>query len=152
MSSPNLDQLPDALSTHVGYLLVRLGKHAQRLFSSRVEAFGLRPPHCDILFTLHERGALSQIEIANTLTIERAHLVGLIDQLETLGFVRREADPNDRRRHSVCLSEQGKQTATKISKIAKNVEGQILEGLSEQEQGKLRATLRRLAEAADEGD
>ena len=152
MSSPSLDDLPTALSGHVGYLLVRLGKHAQRIFTLEIATLGLRPPHCDILLTLADRGAMSQVDIAGTLRIERAHLVGLIDQLEGPGLVVRAADPNDRRRHAVTLTERGVGVATQVAALAQKVERDLLADLSAAEVQGLRALLRRLAKDADEGD
>ena len=152
MSSPDLDALPDALSGHVGYLLVRLGKHAQRLFSLEVGALGLRPPHCDILLTLSAQGALAQVDIATTLHIERAHLVALLDQLSALGLVVRTPDAADRRRHAVRLTEAGVDTAARVAAIALEVEGTLLAELSAAEAASLRSMLRRLARDADEGD
>lgn len=152
MTSPNLDDLPEALSGHVGYLLVRLGKHAQRLFSAEIASFGLRPALADIVLTLAARGALSQIDIANTLRIERAHLVALLDQLEALRLVLRSPDPSDRRRHSVGLTEAGTETATRLRQVALDVERALIQGLSDDEAATLRTMLRRLARDADEGD
>lgn len=152
MSSPVLDNLPAALSGHVGYLLVRLGKHAQRLFSLKVEPLGVRPAHCDILLTLVARGALAQVDIASTLSIERAHLVALLDQLESMGFLIREPDAVDRRRHAVRLTAKGMQVATKISRLALEVEDSLVEPLAKKERELLRKMLRLLAQDADEGD
>jgi DNA-binding MarR family transcriptional regulator len=152
MSTPNLDSLPDALSTHVGYLLVRLGKHSQRLFSLSIEPLGLRPPHCDILFLLAARGAFSQTGIASALAIEPAHLVALLDQLEKLGLVVRGPDAADRRRHAVRLTKQGGRTAAQVSNIALKVEDVLLDGLDSTERDALRRVLRRLARDAEEGD
>lgn len=152
MSSPILDNLPTALSEHVGYLLVRLGKHAQRLFSLKVEPLGVRPAHCDILFTLVARGSLAQVEIANILSIERAHLVSLLDQLEGMGLVLREPDAVDRRRHAVRLTAKGVQVSTKISRLASQVEDELVTPLTQKERDLLRKMLRVLAKDADEGD
>lgn len=152
MPSPNLDDLPDSLSNHIGYLLVRLGKHAQRVFSLDIAALGLRPPHCDILLTLADRGAMAQVEIAQLLSIERAHLVALLDQLEHLGLLRRDADPRDRRRHAVLLTEQGTILAEQVAGIAARVEDVLLEGLPAVERELLRKVLRHLARDAEEGD
>jgi|JI10StandDraft_1071094.scaffolds.fasta_scaffold05359_7 DNA-binding MarR family transcriptional regulator len=152
MSSPILDNLPTALSEHVGYLLVRLGKHAQRLFSLKVEPLGVRPAHCDILFTLVARGSLAQVEIANILSIERAHLVSLLDQLEGMGLVLREPDAVDRRRHAVRLTAKGVQVSTKISRLASQVEDELVTPLTHKERDLLRKMLRVLAKDADEGD
>ncbi len=152
MASPPLEQLPEALSGHVGYLIVRLGKHAQRLFSQQIEPLGLRPPHADILFVLADRGALAQVEISAALTIERAHLVALLDQLEAPGLVRRTPDPHDRRRHAVLLTEDGAAMASRLSDIARRVELALLAPLPEADRDGLRAALRLLARDADEGD
>lgn len=151
MATPDLEALPKALSEHSGYLLVRLGKHAQRLFSVAIEPLELRPPHCDILLTLAERGTLAQTEIAATLAIERAHLVALLDQLEGLGLLVREADAKDRRRHAVRLTKKGTTTSEKVATLAREVEQQLLTGLSAREKEQLRTALRRLARDADEG-
>ncbi len=152
MSSPQLEDLPDALSNHIGYLLVRLGKHAQRLFSLEIGPLGLRPAHCDILLTLADRGALAQVEIANLLLIERAHLVALLDQLEGLGLVLRTPDRVDRRRHAVTLTPTGVETTARVAAIALKVEETLLDGLIAAERDLLRGALRRLARDADEGD
>ena len=129
MPSPNLDDLPDTLSNHIGYLLVRLGKHAQRSFSLEISPLELRPAHADILLTLADRGAMAQVEIAQLLSIERAHLVALLDQLERLGLVRRDADPRDRRRHAVLLTEQGVLVTAQVAEIALRVEDALTDGL-----------------------
>lgn len=152
MSTPPLHQLPAALSDHVGYLLVRVGKHAQRLFSEGVAPLGLRPAHCDVLFTLAERGAQSQVHIADTLGVERAHLVALLDQLGERGLVRRDPDPTDRRRHSVLLTPEGQRVVDKLGHIAEAVQAVLLAELTASEQAALRGLLQRLARDADEGD
>lgn len=150
--SPSLDRLPKALAGHAGYLLVRLGKNAQRLFSAAVSPLGLRPQLCDILLTLDERGAQSQVALSETLAIERAHLVALLDQLEALGHVRRAVDPADRRRHAVSLTDEGARAAKRVAELAAETERAVLEGLAAAERKQFRAMLRRLAEDADEGD
>lgn len=150
--SPDLDHLPSTLSGHAGYLLVRLGKHAQRLFSSRIAALSLRPAHVDVLFLVADRGSLSQVAIADTLTIERAHLVALLDQLQALGLVERRADPADRRRHAVVLTEAGAAAVVRLGALAREVEDELLADLAPAERVTFRETLRRLARDADEGE
>jgi DNA-binding MarR family transcriptional regulator len=152
MSSPNLEDLPPVLAAHTGYLLVRLGKHAQRLFSLAIAPVGLRPPHADIMLLLADSGALAQVEVAQRLNIERAHLVALLDQLEGMQLLLRAADPHDRRRHAVRLTTLGEAVAAQIATIAATVQRQLLGDLSAQEVEQFRATLQRLARDADEGD
>jgi len=152
VSSPNLEALPQALAGHAGYLLVRVGKHAQRMFSLAVDRLGLRPSHCDVLLLLAERGALAQVDIAGTLLIERAHLVALLDQLEARDLVKREADPRDRRRHAVRLTEAGAAVTAEVAALAVQVEGELLGELDPAERTLFREILGRIARDADEGD
>ena len=151
MGTPDLDVLPPDLSAHVGYLLVRAGKHAQRLFSAQIATLGLRPALADVVILLRARGSLSQVEIATTLAIERAHLVALLDQLEALGFVLRSADPADRRRHAVTLTEAGTTAAERLGGMAEAVEGLLLADLSDEEREQFRSLLQRMARRAEEG-
>lgn len=149
MRNPTFERLPAALAGHAGYLLVRLGKHVARSFSAAVEPLGLRPAHCDILLTLAERGPMAQVELAETLTIERAHLVSLLDQLQALGLVERTPDAHDRRRHAIVPTELGVATTAEVARSAREVEDALLLGLTEVERANLRAALSGLARAAD---
>jgi DNA-binding MarR family transcriptional regulator len=151
MNGPTIDRLPEALANHAGYLLVRLGKQVARAFSACVEPLGLRPPHCDILLTLAERGSLSQVEIADTLEIEPAHLVTLLDQLAALGLIQRTADPKDRRRHAIVPTQRGASATAQVAMLASSVEDALFVGLTDAERTSCRALLRRLARAAAAG-
>lgn len=150
MSRPTFDRLPAALAGHAGYLLVVLGKHVARSFSAAVEPLGLRPAHCDILLTLAERGPLAQVEIAETLAIERAYLVSLLDQLEARGLVTRTPDATDRRRHAIVPTALGVTTTAQVAERAREVEDTLLHGLTEGERADLRAVLRMLARDVDD--
>ncbi len=152
MSSPDLASLPKSLSDHVGYLLVRLGKHAQRMFSQAVAPLGLRPAHCDILLLLEAEGALAQVTIAERLLIERPGLVALLDFLEGESLLQRQVDPRDRRRHAVCLTPAGVQRAAELRVVAAQVEASLLADLDELHRGPFREALQRIARNADEGD
>jgi DNA-binding MarR family transcriptional regulator len=147
MNDP-LERLPRALKDHAGYLLVRLGKQAQRAFSSAIEPLGLRPPHCDILFTLAEGGPQSQVQLAEILAIERAHLVTLLDQLEVMALVQRTVDPADRRRHAVALTEAGVARAEVVAEVAVQVEDALLGELTKEQRRRLKATLQGLVRAS----
>lgn len=51
---------------------------------------------------------LTPAELAERAGVTRATMTGLIDTLERDGFVRREADPHDRRMMRVCLTPRGR--------------------------------------------
>lgn len=149
MRNRDFEALPSALTDHVGYLLVVLGKRAQRAFAAALEADGLRAPHFDIVSYLHERKACSQAEIARALALEPAHLVSLLDELEKSRLVLRSPDPADRRRYSVALTAYGSVVIKRLFATALAVESDLLGELSQKEQAQLRKLLQRMTRTGD---
>lgn len=144
MKNRNFEDLPSVLTQHVGYLLVVLGKRAQRAFAAALEPDGLRAPHFDVVSLLSQRGASSQAEIARTLVLEPAHLVTLLDELEKRSLVLRSPDPSDRRRYSVALTTHGTTMVHRLSAAALEVEAELLAELKPAERVQLRKLLQRL--------
>jgi MarR family transcriptional regulator, temperature-dependent positive regulator of motility len=52
-------------------------------------------------------------ELAATLSMPKATVTVYLKRLEAAGFVRREIDPSDLRRHRILLTAAGRQVATK---------------------------------------
>ncbi|MCZ0954127.1 MAG: MarR family winged helix-turn-helix transcriptional regulator, partial [Rhodospirillaceae bacterium] len=50
---------------------------------------------------------LAQIDIAREYDIDKATMVGLLDNLEAAGYVRRRKHPRDRRRNALTLTKKG---------------------------------------------
>lgn len=147
MTTRNLNALPEDLSEHTGYLMVRLGKHAEATFTTAIAPLGLRPPHYDMLVTLAADLAGSQKELADLLRIDQAHLVALLDELETGGLVTRATDQSDRRRNVVELTSAGKHTVGRARAIAADVQESILAPLAIAEREAFQAMLRKLADS-----
>jgi DNA-binding MarR family transcriptional regulator len=59
---------------------------------------------------LDQRGALSQGELGRLMGLTSGGVTGLVDRLERRGIARRVADPHDRRRNRVELTEEATQT------------------------------------------
>lgn len=144
MKNRTFEELPSVLTRHVGYLLVVLGKRAQRAFAAALEPDGLRAPHFDVVSLLLQRGACSQAEISRILALEPAHLVTLLDELEKLRLVLRSPDPSDRRRYSVALTTEGTRVVHRLSATALEVEAELLAELKPAERIQLRKLLQRL--------
>jgi DNA-binding MarR family transcriptional regulator len=57
-------------------------------------------------------GPLSLGQLAEAQRIDRPYATAIVDQLESLGLVRRTGDPADRRRKLVALTDAGRDAAT----------------------------------------
>ena len=139
-------RLPEELVASTAFLLKRLGFAVKEQTMEAYEGTGLHPYHHAILLVLGEGAPETQGSIADALGYDRGQLVGLLDELEERGLVERRRDPNDRRRHVVSLTADGKKALQKLRALSKRIEDQFLAPLSEAERAKLHTLLLRLAE------
>src|SRR2546423_11050710 len=135
--SPLLPRLPEELVGSATFLLKRLGFTAKEQTMKAYEQTGLHPYHQGILTVLDERSTETQGAIADALGYDRGQLVGLLDELEERGLVERRRDPNDRRRHIVSLTPDGKQALAKLRALAGRLEDEFFGQLDEGEPAQL---------------
>jgi MarR family transcriptional regulator, lower aerobic nicotinate degradation pathway regulator len=138
--------LPQELVESPSFLLKRLGFAAKERSMRAYEDEGLHPYHHAILITLDEGSHETQGSIADALGYDRGQLVGLLDELEERGLVERRRDPNDRRRHLVQMTPEGKKALRRLRTLARQLENEFLEPLSEADRAKLHELLLQLAE------
>src|SRR6266571_3974208 len=144
--SPAVPQLPEELVASATFLLKRLGFAAKERALKAYEGTGLHPYHHAILLVLDEWSRETQGAIADALGYDRGQLVGLLDELEEHGLVERRRDANDRRRHLVSLTPEGKRTLRRLRALSHQTEDEFLGPLSDEERATLHALLLRLAE------
>src|ERR671931_176053 len=139
-------RLPEELVASTSFLLKRLGFAAKERALEAYEQSGLHPYHHAILILLDEGSRETQGAISDALGYDRGQLVGLLDELEEQGLVERRRDPNDRRRHIVRLTADGRRTLRRLRALARQIEDDYLAPLSDNERATLHALLLRLAE------
>ncbi|HEX4065754.1 MAG TPA: MarR family transcriptional regulator [Acidobacteriaceae bacterium] len=128
------------------FLLAQLGSHAARKYAERLAKLHLTPAHSGILYILAATPGLTQQALAGRLGMVPSRLVALLDELSAHGLIQRAADPDDRRRHALLLTEKGKKTLAAIGDVAREHQRLLLAALSEPEQQQLASLLQRVAD------
>ncbi len=131
------------------YLLKRLGFEIKSRAYEALEGSDFTPQHHAILSLLDERVCGAQGSIADALGYDRSQLVGLLDELELKGLILRKRDPDDRRRHLVKLTPEGREALGELRAISKAIEKEFFAPLDAEQRKTLHELLFRLASHHD---
>lgn len=142
-------EMPD-VSTRGAQILAR----ARRITVSvrpRIESvfktFDLDTGEFDVLATLRRAGApyaLRPTELYKSLMISSGGLTDRLDRLETRGFIRRRASPDDARSSLVELTALGRKRIEAAFEADMALEDRLLEGLTREEHEQLVHLLRKV--------
>jgi DNA-binding MarR family transcriptional regulator len=108
------------------FLLAALGAHAKVRFTELLTPLGLQPAHFGVLRRLHDSEGCSQQTIADAMRLRRSVMVGLIDELESMGLVERRRHPVDRRANALYLTVQGTQVLLRADRLAAKLDEELL--------------------------
>src|ERR1700679_1125750 len=98
-----------------------------RLFARRMP-LGARADFA-VLAALEEYGPLSQASIGRRLGLDRNDVNGILNRLEENGHASRQADPADRRRNGVPLTDAGRRYLSQLQAHTDAVQDELLAGL-----------------------
>jgi MarR family transcriptional regulator, lower aerobic nicotinate degradation pathway regulator len=91
---------------------------------------GMRPRHLLAMTVLRDQGGSSQADLAGTLQLDRTNLVGLLNELESEGLIERRRSPEDRRRHTVSLTDDGRERLARAEFVLAAAEDIVLAALT----------------------
>jgi len=146
---PPAQRLARELVENSGFLLARLGHGFKASALERIEQEGFEPHHYSVLAILAEGERETQATIAGALGVDPSRLVGVLDTLEERGLVDRQRDPDDRRRHVVRITAEGKLQLLELRGVVTELSDAFLEPLSAEERETFQGLLRRLAAVHD---
>lgn len=114
-----------------------LKKYADQFFAP----FGLTDVQFNMMMLLkYQSGSadgLSQADLSRMMLVNRANITSLVDRMEKTGFVKRTADPNDRRYHIVVLTSKGLKKLEEVEPLYSSEVKKVMSPLKEADQKKL---------------
>ncbi len=99
--------------------LVRTSTLMQKLSNRFFSKFDLTDVQFNILMILKDHGeeCLSQQELSEQLVVTKSNVVGLVDRLEKVGYIRRTSHPSDRRFNQIVLAPKGAKLEQRVEQF-----------------------------------
>jgi MarR family transcriptional regulator, lower aerobic nicotinate degradation pathway regulator len=131
------------VDSQVGFLMrVAMQRHTSIFMSNMIE--DLTQTQFAVMAKLHEVGPSSQNHLGRLVYLDAATIKGVVDRLGLRGFVTTCADPTDRRRRAVSLTENGSKIMQEAIKVASEISARTLRPLTAEEQRTLTRLLKKI--------
>jgi DNA-binding MarR family transcriptional regulator len=128
-------------------LITRLAKQVYR--HSDEELLGMHLRHLGTLSYLRDFNGAPQQELAEAFCMDANNVVLLLNELEQQGHVTRRRDPDDRRRHLVEITDEGRRALARAELAQEQIEDHVLQALDAQERATLWQLLTRALYGAE---
>jgi DNA-binding MarR family transcriptional regulator len=107
------------------FLLSQVGARAGQLFAARLAPLGVSPRAFGVLSNLTGTSGRTQQQLADALGMHRNNMVGLIDEMEAAGWVRRHRSAQDRRAFEIRLTPAGTVLVDRVTALIPPMEAEI---------------------------
>ena len=139
---------PHRLQSRPSWLLGQAAARASALLAAGFAEHGegLRGYHYRLLASLDQWGPSSQADLGRDTGIDRSDVTAVLAELEARGLVKREVDPDHRRRKIVSITRPGSATLRRLDGMLDDVQQELLAPLSATQQKQFVAIISRLSE------
>jgi DNA-binding MarR family transcriptional regulator len=135
---------PIAFERRLGLLIHKLGVDVLERATPGFAALGIDGRTYITLAVLADDHPASQLDLARIIGRVPGLIVSVVDQLEADGLVKRHRSAADRRRTAVELTARGRRMLERADAVAKSVEDELFETVSEEERSALHSLLQRV--------
>jgi len=136
----------------VGHLIRRLHQISVSVFSEQMKLAGidLTPVQFAALSAIEAHPDVDQATLAGLIAYDRVTIGGVVDRLESKGFVTRRISRQDRRARAVRLTDSGAQTLDQVRPLVVAFQDDILTGLTAEERQQLIVLIRKTTVAGND--
>ena len=125
--------LPLHFTRELGRAVTFLHRSRSRFMSERLRDYGFSGAMYLILLHIERHPGTTQDSIANHMFIDKCNVARRTKKLETLGYLSRETNQNDRRQNNLYLTEKGRELVPIIRSYMGQWGREITAGLTDEE-------------------
>ena len=116
-----------------GFLIHDVSRMRRIVVDRALKPLGITRSQWWVLAFLSRRDGMTQTALAADLDLTKVAVGGLIDRMESAGFVERRADGRDARARRIYLTRAGQRLVAKIREAVDVVEADIMRSVSDDE-------------------
>jgi DNA-binding MarR family transcriptional regulator len=135
---------PYALEAQVGFLLRKAQQRATEHFNAVMGDFGVTPTQFAAMAKLDDEGPTSQNQLGRLTAMDPATILSVVKRLAARGWVVLAPAPQDARLVLVALTDEGREAAAAMKRVAGQVSERTLEPLSRPEAARFLSLIARL--------
>ena len=131
----------------IGLLVTLTKQYQERILTRLLVKYGIdefNGPQGRILYVLWNSNSISIQELAQQTGLANATLTSMLDRMEQKNLLRRTADPGDRRKIRILLTEQAFGLREKYEAVTAAITGITYQGFSEEEIKQLESYMERV--------
>lgn len=135
-----------------GHLIRRLNQISTSVFHERMKAHGFEVTSIQFaaLNAISAHPGIDQATLAGRIAYDRTTIGGVVDRLESKGYITRVVSKKDRRAREVSLTPEGQAALGRLTPVVRALQPDILAGLSEDERAQFLALAAKAAAAGNE--
>jgi len=142
--------MTDPLGDHFGFLVHDVARALTAAYAARMAPLGITRAQARAIAYIRRFSGVTQVELAEYLSIGRMAMTGLLDRMESKGLVVRKGDPSDLRVNRVYLTKSALALGPDMESIARELHATSLAGVTSRDLRSTVATLRRILHNAEQ--
>ena len=132
-----------------GFMIRRAHQISESLFNSEAASLGITPSQGGALLVIEEHAPVDQIGLARALGHDRSTAGLIIANLEARGLISRAADPDDKRRKVLQITDAGIRASAEVKTVGLRVHDSLLSVFSADERAEFLRLLDKIANNSD---
>ncbi|NGO70742.1 MarR family winged helix-turn-helix transcriptional regulator [Streptomyces boncukensis] len=121
---------PSRIRTLPSWLLGRCAARGRGLVAEALAEEGQRMWHHVVLAAVADLQPIAQAELGRSIALDPKDVVGILNDLQTDGYLLREPDASDRRKNAVRITPEGERLLDRCEQAARRANAALLEPLS----------------------